>query len=232
MANPNISATLTPANQTTIQTGIAAILVLLPFLVNLTPAERKKLRKMATKRTGYVSAVYNASLNNPNAIPTTFSMPEFTKDFNLDIALKAIRAMLLPLTEGIDDTLLAIGHEQMQESDMCYGFLQQGAKGDAALTAIVQNISTAFAGQGKKKPGVTISVPAGGSVTIKKVNTAKHLINSGITILGYYKVGDLASSMVLLNPSDSVKLPKDFANLVIVNQSATLAGQFTYTQKP
>src|SRR5258708_1692047 len=161
MANPNISATLTGANQTTIQTSIAAILLLLPFLVNLTPAERKKIRKAATKRQGYINDVYSASINNPTAIPATFDLAEFTKDYNLAIALKAVLNMIKPLVEGIDDTMLGINHEQMEESDMCYGFLQQAAKGNPALTTIVEQISTAFAGQGKKKPGVTVSLPAG-----------------------------------------------------------------------
>ncbi len=231
MPSSNVSAVLSPADQTAIQTGVTGIDALLPFLINLTPAERKKLRKMGTKRAGYVNAVYPAALNNPTVIPATFDMAEFTKDKNLLAALVSVRAIIAPLMEGIDDTILELGHELMKESDQCYGYLQTGATGNATVSALVQAISTAFSGQGVRAHNTVSTLPAGGSVTLKNVDTSRKLINTGKTIIGYLTPEDLLTNIKLLNPSDSAVLTAEFTKILVINQSATLAGEFSLKQK-
>jgi hypothetical protein len=232
MSNPNISASLTPANIAAIGTSKDAILVILNFLVNLTPAERKKLRKMATKREGYVTSVYQAAGNNPTAIPASFDMGEYKKDVDLMTAMKTVRDLISPLAEGINDTIMLLSNELMEQSDKAYGFLQTAAKGDAALTTIVSQISTAFAGQGKKKNATVVSIPMSGSSSQQKVNTRNRFTNSGTTVLQVVKTGMLRSQAITIAPQSSLKLDSKWTNITIWNNSAADDGECMFYLKP
>ncbi len=230
MSNPNISASLTPAQLATIQTNAAGILVILVFLANLTPDQRRKLRKMATKRTGYVNDVFTAVSNNASAMPASYDVPEFQKDMNLMTALKQIRAWLAPIVEGIDDTILLLSSELMQQSDRGYALLKEAAKGNAALTTVVEQIATAF--QRQSAAMQVVSIPANGSVTINKVDTGRSIVNTGNTVLKVGKFGEDASTYKVVNPQDALKLQTDFKKIVVQNQSATSPGEITFKLKP
>src|SRR5260221_10732488 len=99
-----ISATLSAVQQTAIQAAVTAILAILTFLINLDPDDRRKKRKTGTKREGYVVAVYQALTAHPEVIPSTFNMAEWTRDENLNTALKVDFSLLGAVTESIDDT--------------------------------------------------------------------------------------------------------------------------------
>lgn len=147
----NISASVTAADKATAITNLNAVKALLPFLVTLSPAERKKLRKMATKRFGYVKAVKDAVDAYPSALPADFDIAEFGKDAALLSDMRDIYEIAIGVSQGLDDTMLAVGNDLMQEADTAYGILKQSAKKNAALKVIVDQIGTAFKGQGKKK---------------------------------------------------------------------------------
>jgi hypothetical protein len=76
----SLSISISDADKAAILTSIADIKTKMPFLVNLTPTERKRLRKKGTKRTGYVNDVYQGVLNNPTVIPSTFNTVTYTLD--------------------------------------------------------------------------------------------------------------------------------------------------------
>ena len=61
MSYQNISAVITAADKEAVQTAVQTIKAKLPFLVNLNPQERKRLRKMGAVRTAYVQDVYQAA---------------------------------------------------------------------------------------------------------------------------------------------------------------------------
>lgn len=151
MNSSNVSATLLDADKDTIILKLNDIKALLPFLVTLSATERKKLRKMATKRIGYVASVLEAVQAHPTAVPGDFDTLEFGKDVNLSLTLRQLYDISIAITQGLDDTMLALGNDLMQQADTAYGHLKQSAKKNAGLKVIVDQIGTAFAGQGKKK---------------------------------------------------------------------------------
>src|SRR3990172_11796415 len=102
MPTPNISAVLSDADKSTIKTNADNSKTLMPFLLNLDPDTRRKLRKTGTKREGYVVDVYNTTIANPNAVPTDFSIPEWTKDENLNKQLLEVRESIQSLLEAVD----------------------------------------------------------------------------------------------------------------------------------
>ena len=152
MSSLNLSVQLAAADKAAILTKIGEIKALLPFLINLTPKERQRLRKKGTKRAGYVDAVYNSLSSNPTVVPASFSMVEFTKDIEISKALQEILSTVSTLVEGIDDTILLAGNEEMTASDAGYDYLKRAAATNVAIQAEVANIAKAFEGQGKKKP--------------------------------------------------------------------------------
>lgn len=150
----SLSISITPADKAAILTKIGEIKALMPFLINLTPQERKRLRKKGTKRTGYVNDVYQAVQNNQTVIPATFNVAAYKQDKFAGDDLTDIDDQLIPLFEGISDTLLLLGVELMKQSDSGYDYLKRAAKDNASIQAIVEQIAKAFAGQGKKKTPV------------------------------------------------------------------------------
>ena len=143
MSYQNISVTLVAADKTAIITALQTIKTKLPFLINLTAADRKKLRKMGSVRTSYVQDVYTAANNNASAIPSGFSISEYGKDVTLMKDLTDIFALLQPLFEGVEDTQMALGSELMKQSDECYGYLKVSSKksSNQNLTMAVKSIS-------------------------------------------------------------------------------------------
>ena len=231
MSGSNISAVLAPADLATTISKVSDIRALLPFLINMTPEERHKIRKMGTKREGYFAAVYPAALGNPSVIPLTFDMAEFTKDKTLRDALLTLKAVLAPLNEALDDTIMELNHELIKQTDQCYGYLQQGAEGNVALSGTVQGIAAQFAGQGVRAHNTVTTLPAGGSVSLRNVDTSRKLINTGRTIIGYLLPEDVLTNIRLVNPNDSVVLTSEFTKIMVINQSTTTAGEFSLKQK-
>ena len=151
MANPNISASLTTAQKTTLKNNFAAILAILNFLVNLTPRQRKTLFKMGPKSVGFVQLALQIAKNNPQIIPSSFNISEFEKDVNLSVDFVEIESVSKPLAEGISDTLLAVGTEAMAQANKVYDLVKVAAKSDANMDELRKQLAERYKGQGKKK---------------------------------------------------------------------------------
>ena len=113
---------------------------------------------MGFTRTAFVQDVYNASAGNPNAIPAAFSMVEFGKDVALNKDLTDVLTMLSSLSEGVRDTLMALGNEMMHQADECYGYLKVMAKKNSNqnLNDVVKKIASQLK-QGSHNTGENIS---------------------------------------------------------------------------
>jgi len=151
MSYQNLSVSITSQQKADIIAKIAAVKAALPFLINLLPDERKALRKVAEKRQGYVNDVMIAVKANPTVIPPVINVAEYTKDALLYNDMAEIMAHMKTLYEGINDTYMAAGNEAIVVTDQCYGILKQAAKGNAALTSTVQELSKHFKSQRSKK---------------------------------------------------------------------------------
>jgi hypothetical protein len=122
-----------------------------PFLINLSATERKKFRKMGPKSVDYVNDNLVGANQFPNSLPGDFPLAEFAQDVTLINKLYPLLVASQALTEGLNDTILALGSDAMKESDEVYRFLKLAAKSDANAKAIVEQIGRRFKGQGKRK---------------------------------------------------------------------------------
>lgn len=111
MSYGNISAVVSDADKTNFKLKIQEALALLPFLINLSPEERRNLPKMGNNRSNFVRQLIRAADNNPDVLPAYFNLAELKKDVALYAALKDIVIVVQQLLEKMEDTRLAVSSE-------------------------------------------------------------------------------------------------------------------------
>lgn len=152
MARQNLITAET--DDTTVAAAIASINETkskFPFLLNLSAENRKKFRKMGPKSVHYVNDNLAGAVQFPNSLPSDFPLPEFAKDVTLINKLYPILVASQALTEGLNDTILALGSDAIKEADEVYSFLKLASKTDANAKALIEQISQRFKGQGNFK---------------------------------------------------------------------------------
>jgi hypothetical protein len=91
---------------------IAEIFKLLePYLIALTPEEKRRMIKMGEKTLSFVSKSYELAQNNPNICPKYFDMNEFRIDFEDATRLLALKVAINQIYESISDTEMIAGSE-------------------------------------------------------------------------------------------------------------------------
>lgn len=146
----NLSATLTDADLQAIKETIAAIKARLPFLITLTTEERRRLFKMGNKSLSFVTHSLTVAQNNPEILPSSLDVAEFSRDTQLATTLAEILSLLKQLTEEVDDTLMAVGSEAMGTSLNIYDYAKTAAKKTPGLKSIVEQLGERFKGLGNR----------------------------------------------------------------------------------
>ncbi|MDX2096377.1 MAG: hypothetical protein SFW36_01255, partial [Leptolyngbyaceae cyanobacterium bins.59] len=108
MTNTSISATMTQADRDAVMDAVATIKAKLPFLVDLSPDDRKALPKMGDKSRAFVSKALEVATQNPDFLPRSFNLEELRKDVQLFEALYPLLLSMTQLQELLDDTCLAV----------------------------------------------------------------------------------------------------------------------------
>lgn len=153
MPYSNLSFSITAAQKAAISAAVDTIRTNLPFLINLSLNERKTLRKIGSKRLGYVKDVLDGSKANPTSIPSAINMAEFDKDVQGYADMSEVAAALRPLFESVEDTTVAVGSEATRTADQCYKNLKANAKGNTSVKNTVGKIGQGLK-QSKPKPTV------------------------------------------------------------------------------
>lgn len=100
----------------------------LPFLINLSPAEKRRMPNISTERGGMVDTFTNEMDLHADLIPTFVDMPELAKDRELFTQLDTIRSCANELCEGINDTHQALGSDMYLAYLSFYNNVKQAAK--------------------------------------------------------------------------------------------------------
>lgn len=151
MFNKNkISATLSAAERDEIIAKIAEIKTKLPFLLNLTTAERSQFRKMGNKGVAYVADCMRAGKAFPSILPPSIDIAELERDINLHSYLSEIAVTFRSLAEGIEDTIMAAGSDAMNNSDDIYAYLKRAAGSDDNIKTHLNQMGTHYKRKTKK----------------------------------------------------------------------------------
>ncbi|MBW4630984.1 MAG: hypothetical protein KME30_03490 [Iphinoe sp. HA4291-MV1] len=144
MVSQNINATLSPEDIQQIKAAIQTIQQKLPFLINLSTEERRKLFKMGDKSLAFVNNSLTAAQSNPDILPATFDLQEFVRDYQLAATLTELLIALRQLNEQVDDTLLAVGSEAMSSSLTVYEYVKTAAKKTPGLKSLAEQLGERF----------------------------------------------------------------------------------------
>jgi hypothetical protein len=225
-----ISAALSSADKATIKANIDAIKAITAFFLNLTPKDRQKLFKMGNKSEGFVQSTLAAMKNNPAAVPSTFNVSEFEKDYQLYRDLVVMWMELSPLMEGLEDTMLFLGSELMLQARFGYKFIRQGARGNMALDTVAGEIGARFKRSGRKSP-VGYSLNPKEQMTLTGVvpkRLFKTLSTASVTL---YRGEVVSGKGKIVQPSSKFFIPSGWTTITVVNNDATKVAMFSLMQK-
>jgi hypothetical protein len=153
-----ISATLTPEQRDAVMQAVATIKTNLPFLVDLSPEERKTLPKMGDKSRAFVSKALEVATQNPDFLPRSFDIEEFRKDVQLPETLYPLLLAIAQLHELLDDTYLAVGSEAYTAALQVYNYAK--ASGNiGGLDTLVEEMGQRFARKPRKPKSEDTTTP-------------------------------------------------------------------------
>jgi hypothetical protein len=143
-----ISAVLLAADKTAVLAAIETIRTKLPFLVNLTKDERRKLPKMSDKTIAFDEKCAAYMLAHPELVPSYVNTTEVNKDRALRVAVLDIGQQLKQLVEGVDDTMMLCASEAYSADLSFYQNVRQAAqRGVVGADTIYQDLKQRFPGR-------------------------------------------------------------------------------------
>lgn len=128
MGYSDINAPITPEDKGIIEGSIQTMKTKMPFTVNLSAEERKRLRKLGANRLSYATGLNLAANAHPKSLPGSFDLGDYNTKMKSYEDLREIYLLAQPWFEGLENTLMAIGSEIMTLSDSVYGHLKVEAK--------------------------------------------------------------------------------------------------------
>jgi hypothetical protein len=144
MPENRVSASLSQTNQKAVLDAIQTIREKLPFLIDLTPDERRSLPKLGDKSQAFVTQALTVATQNSDILPRSFDVAEFQQDVNLLAALQPLTAALTQLQELVEDTYLEVGSEAYAAALAVYQYAKASGKG-AALDGLIEGMAQRFA---------------------------------------------------------------------------------------
>jgi hypothetical protein len=131
MSKNLISAALAAQAVTNITTAVATSRTNLPFILNLTPDQRKSLPSITEASHGIVLATINFVAQHPEALSATFNITEFNKDAALLAPLQQVASLIATLNTDTDDTLRALHGDLYSEFLDVYALAKAGNRSGA-----------------------------------------------------------------------------------------------------
>lgn len=152
--NPlNVSADISDADMAEILHLIEQIDAKLPFLISMTPDQRKACLKLGDKSIGFVEKAIDYSNTNMSLRPAWLDMDEFTKDFKLTKNLLEILRHMKPLAQNIEDTATEAGVETFGAAIVFYNSVKNATKTNVpGAKSIYEDLQKRFPGGSSRKP--------------------------------------------------------------------------------
>ena len=148
MSTTQINATLTVSDQAAILAAVSAIREKLPFLVNLSPAERKMLSKMGGRSHGFAKQAFEIAAQNPGILPASTSVEQLRNRERLFDGLCAVKLAIDQLQKQLDDTTVKVGSDAFATARSIYALAKSGFAG-ASLKTVSVELGKRFARRSK-----------------------------------------------------------------------------------
>lgn len=145
-----LSVTLAAADKTAVLDAIQTIRTKLPFLLNLTPEERKALPKMGDKTLAFDQKCAGYMAARPELVPGFISTAELAKDRALAADLNDIARELEQVSEAVNDTvMLALSEAYMADLSFYQSVRQAAQRGVTGIDVIYSDLNQRFPGRPK-----------------------------------------------------------------------------------
>lgn len=135
---------------TEVQTHLDAIKkILTPYLLSLTPNERKSMLRMADKTVAFVQKTTEYASTNASFVPAFVDLAELKQDTAGMTALTPLRQQFEQLSLDTDSTVMMAGSEAYGNSLTIYNNIKFLAKNkQPGAQAAFDDLKVRFAGQG------------------------------------------------------------------------------------
>jgi len=159
-----IDAELTDQQNAAAAAALATLAAALPFLIDLTAAERAALNHLGESNLAFVAKALVIAEAHPEILPASFALDAFRHDVELVDRLYAIRHAARTLCGRLDDTFLAAGSEAYGAALQVYRYAKLHHLASSALGGTVEELGRRFAHKAHRKrsgpPGWLASTPA------------------------------------------------------------------------
>ncbi len=126
--------------------------LLQPYLLSLTPAERKKMLRMADKTLAFVQKSTSYAVSNPAFVPSFLDLAELQQDAAGVAALTPLRQQFEQLSLDLDSTVMTAASEAYANALKLYANIKFLAKNkQPGAQAAFEELRVRFAGQGTPK---------------------------------------------------------------------------------
>jgi hypothetical protein len=148
----SISIQIPEGDLTIVRDALALIqTTLAPYLIALTPEDRKKLPKMGDGSEPFVAKVMDYVVSDPQFLPPYLHVVEMKKDWDVVTGLMPIFRTVQQLDSNLSDTVMLSGSEAYEASLNYYKSVKMAAKMNVPnAKTIAEDLSKRFVGNGKR----------------------------------------------------------------------------------
>ncbi|WP_113926143.1 hypothetical protein [Cognataquiflexum aquatile] len=148
----SISIQIPEADLTVVRDALALIqTTLAPYLIALTPEDRKKLPKMGDGSEPFVAKVMDYAVTDPQFLPAYIQIAEMKKDWDVVTGLLPIFRIVQQLDSNLSDTVMLSGSEVYDASLKYYKSVKMAVKMNVPnAKTIADDLSKRFANNGKR----------------------------------------------------------------------------------
>jgi hypothetical protein len=130
MPKNRIDAVLTAEDIEGILGAVDTIRQRMPFLVDLSPAERHQLPKMGDKTRAFVSKALEIAIQTPDLLSAEL-LAQLRRDVELTVALQPVLVAIIRLAEVVSDSSLLTGSEAFSGALTVYELVKRTGQGEA-----------------------------------------------------------------------------------------------------
>jgi hypothetical protein len=145
-----VNASIDAATKAKLMAAIESVSTDLPFLIELSAIDGKRLIRMEAGRVDFVRKALMLAISNPKIQPQFFEMDDYEKDVQLTQSLDEIIGKVQTLLKRLNDTRDQAGHEAYMAALEVYSTAKRGAsKGVDGTQIACEELKSMFEGQGK-----------------------------------------------------------------------------------
>ncbi len=144
MSDNRVDGVLSAADAQAVLGAIQVIRDKLPFLIDLSPDEKRSLPALGEASRGFVAKALEGARQTPGFLPQAFDLAAAQRDLVLFDALLPISLALAQVSELVQDTVHAAGGEAYNDARLIYQFAKN-APPALGLNQFVKDLAARFA---------------------------------------------------------------------------------------